>query len=358
MPKSIRAFLGLFLLLFSGEFCILQAQITGGYWVSSVSGGLGLVCNDDQLDTPAGCAAHAYCTKPPNTLSSFDIGARAYASCPNQGVENSALTSGSVGGIQAVASAKAVALFYNRLIKAQSRTADCNGNTAILQDYTDPYGCDPPPPPPPCNCNGCSGECRPKGCSSPVVIDLFDEGMHFTSLQEGVQFDLNGDGKPLFLSWTDPNYHNAWLALDRNHNGKIDSVQELFGYLTEPQMPSRDRKRNGWLALAVYDEPSNGGNGDGVIDANDAIYRSLLLWIDSNHDGISQPEELHPPAEMSVTGIPLAYTHKSYKDDKGNNFRFENFVSMESDRHQAWDVVLDASDDPPGRDVFCLPEKK
>jgi hypothetical protein len=188
------------------------------------------------------------------------------------------------------------------------------------------------------------------------VIDLLNEGMHFTTLEHGVQFDLNGDGKPLYLSWTDPNYHNAWLALDRNHNGKIDSVQELFGYLTEPQLPSEDGKRNGWLALAVYDEPSHGGNGDGVIDSSDAIYSQLLLWIDSNHDGISQATELHHLAEMGVTKIPLSYTHKSYEDGDGNNFRFGNLVEMGSqdiDRgqveHQAWDVLLDASEYPPGK---------
>lgn len=200
------------------------------------------------------------------------------------------------------------------------------------------------------------------------MIDLLDEGIHFTNLQNGVQFDLNGDGKPLYLSWTDPNYHNAWLALDRNHNGTIGSAQELFGYLTEPQVPSRDGKRNGWLASAIYDEPAYGGNGDGVIDANDAIYPDLLLWIDSNHDGISQPGELHHLAEMGVMRIPLAYNHKSYKDDNGNNFRFENFVGMESqdsehklDRHQAWDVVLDASEDPPGNAPMgepCIVTKK
>jgi hypothetical protein len=195
-----------------------------------------------------------------------------------------------------------------------------------------------------------------------------DEGIHFTSLKNGVKFDLNGDGKPLYLSWTDPNYHNAWLALDRNHDGTIESVQELFGYLTEPQVASRDGQRNGWLALAVYDEPANGGNGDGVIDAKDAIYPELLLWIDSNHDGISQPDELHHLAEMGVTRIPLKYTHKSYTDDDGNNFRFENFVGIESlnnedklSRHQAWDVVLDASEDSPnqpGKFVLCTPEKQ
>jgi hypothetical protein len=104
-----------------------------------------------------------------------------------------------------------------------------------------------------------------------------------------------------------------------------------------------------------------------VIDAKDAIYPDLLLWIDSNHDGISQPGELHLLAEMGAMRIPLKYTHKSYKDDNGNNFKFENFVGIapqngdKLDRHQAWDVVLDASEDPPdepGKDELCGPTHK
>lgn len=231
----------------------------------------------------------------------------------------------------------------------------CIGNGATCQRQgnfeQDIQYCSVAPCPKCQNCQGCQG-CKPPGCQSPIVIDVLGEGMRFTSLESGVAFDFNGDGKPLYMAWTDPSYHNAWLALDRNGNGKIDSVQELFGAFTHPQIPSEDGKRSGWLALAIYDQPEYGGNGDGVIDANDGVYSKLLLWIDENHDGISQPEELHHLADMGITSISLRdRVYRSYKDEYGNIFGFESFITVtnhnEQLRRQAWDVVPVASSKPP-----------
>jgi hypothetical protein len=36
-------------------------------------------------------------------------------------------------------------------------------------------------------------------------------------------FDIRGDGRPIQLAWTASDSGNAWLALDRNHNGIIDN---------------------------------------------------------------------------------------------------------------------------------------
>ncbi len=83
---------------------------------------------------------------------------------------------------------------------------------------------------------------------------------------------------------------------------------------------------NGFLALAVYDKPENGGNNDGFIDPHGAIYSKLRIWIDANHDGISQPNELHSLSELGIGRIDLQYQVKPRTDQYGNKFYFRSRV--------------------------------
>lgn len=124
---------------------------------------------------------------------------------------------------------------------------------------------------------------------SPLMLFFDDRRPEFNNTSE---FNLGYKG---VSHWPEPDAPGYFLAIDRNGDGLINDISELFG--------SPESTSNGFEVLRELDS-----NDDFVINKKDPAFSKLLLWNDKNGDGISQPNELFTLRQKGVTSISLRYT--------------------------------------------------
>lgn len=177
-------------------------------------------------------------------------------------------------------------------------------------------------------------ECGCPTCYSPIFLQLDSGGVEFSSAHDGVLFDMYGRGELMRVAWP-VSQGTAWLAMDRNHNGKVDDGTELFG--NTRLLQSGSRPISGYDVLAELD-----ANGDGVLNDEDPSFDDLLLWRDRDRDGRSRADELDMLRSGGILALHLDARESRRVDRWGNVFRYRAKVdcAMPPRERFSWDVFL------------------
>ena len=157
----------------------------------------------------------------------------------------------------------------------------------------------------------------------PIIIDLNKDGTTTSKLNGAVNFDIDNNGFKEATGWISKD--DAFLAYDRNGNGKIDNGNELFGDKTVSVGAygyTGETAKNGFEALKAFDF-----NNDNIIDEKDKDFDKLLLWQDLNTNGLTEEGELKTLKEHNIKSIDLRYKETQI-DNNGNLIKQTSTVTF------------------------------
>ncbi|MGL4996979.1 MAG: hypothetical protein ACRC6G_12510, partial [Deefgea sp.] len=143
---------------------------------------------------------------------------------------------------------------------------------------------------------------RPK--KDPLVLNY--DAPAVTLSDKTFQFDIDADGNKENLHLLTRG--SAYLALDRNQDGKINNGTELFGA----------QSGNGFADLAQYD-----GDQNGWIDEADSVYADLKLWLKD----ASGQDQLLSISQLRIGAISVSYARGDFDL---NNRQNQNYGQIRS----------------------------
>jgi len=143
-------------------------------------------------------------------------------------------------------------------------------------------------------------------CNTPLVLSFDAEPVRFEAAAGAPAFDFAAT-TACTTDWPSV----PWLALDRDHDGQIDSGRELFGSGT--RLASGRRAAHGFEALAELD-----ADGDGKVTPADPRFAELVLWSDSDDDRAGDLAELVPATARGLIAIHLDFQRRGECDERGN----------------------------------------
>lgn len=149
---------------------------------------------------------------------------------------------------------------------------------------------------------------------SPLMVNFDGGPITLSPPTSGAHFDMDGDGHLDRISW--PTHSRImFLVHDRNQNGGIDSVHELFGDNT--RFPDGRTYSNGFEALRTFDS-----NSDQRIDRQDAHFSALAFWS-------PVANKIYHLSDLGVTSIDLAYVQMIERDEFKNETKQRSLLTID-----------------------------
>ncbi len=168
------------------------------------------------------------------------------------------------------------------------------------------------------------------GALAPIVFDLTGDGLALSPVANSDIITKDANGVINRLGWVGPT--NGILAVDRGGDGKINTTADISFIQDAPGA------KNDLQGLAGWDT-----NHDGVINAEDANWNKLVIWVDKNQDGVAEAGEVETLAQagvaaISLTGAPTGFTG----NDTTDSFVDEttSFTRADGASGTAYDVFL------------------
>lgn len=160
--------------------------------------------------------------------------------------------------------------------------------------------------------------CTPPTCNgSPIIVPLGKSpNVKISSVADGVYFDLDNNGTAERVAW--PVGEAAFLVRDRNGDGMITNGAELYGNYTYFGLDE-----NGFEAL-IREARVEGAEPPQWFDLMEPRNADVMLWHDSNRDGVSEASEL-TPARNLINRICLGYYGSGRRDGSGNEYRYRGY---------------------------------
>ena len=169
-----------------------------------------------------------------------------------------------------------------------------------------------------------------------VILDLDGDGFPLTTVSGGVRFDMDADGTAEQTAWTTAGVDDAFVVLDSNGNGAVDSGSEVVS--TSMRLPqAKGPITYGPRALAILEgyefgpdnpPPSPIPPGVGKLDKDDEVFARLRVWVDRNHDGKSAGE-VRTLTEAGIVEIFLGYMRRNLADANGNTTLLTGFFFVQ-----------------------------